>query len=324
MITVKYLKLCFLSCVVIMFTILMWLATQPLNPLVEHINWMFFYEYEPIYKKNFTFTIGEHVNCKDATPFLVILVTSRPKDTLSRQAIRLSWGSVNSWLGHNVKTLFLLGKEPTIEEDRIVTSIIKEESKLYGDIISQDFLDTYDNLTLKTIMAFRWISEFCPNTTFVMKADSDVFINVGNLVTFLQKFNSSDSLFTGYPFIENSSQRGDYFSKAYISYEEYPFRFYPPYCSGLGYLLSGKLALKMYEMMSHVKPIRFEDVYVGICLKVLKVDVHIPENRDLFMLLKIKFNICRYKRVCAVHGLSSNEILTVWQAIQKNPSSDCE
>ncbi|XP_078521491.1 UDP-GalNAc:beta-1,3-N-acetylgalactosaminyltransferase 1-like isoform X2 [Lissotriton helveticus] len=300
--------------------ILMRLILQQSPNLVEKMNWIYFYEYEPIYKKNFTFTQLEHVKCKDTNPFLVILVSSRPRDTFARQAIRIAWASVNMWFGHQVKTLFLLGQEPT--EDAKLKTLIEYESKLNGDVIRQDFLDTYGNLTLKTIMAFQWVSQFCSNAKYIMKTDSDVFINTPNMLNFLLAFNSSDSLFTGYPFIDNFAQRSTY-HKAYISYEEYPFRIYPPYCSGLGYVLSGKLALKIYEVMSHVKPIKIEDAYVGMCLKVLNVTVHVPKNPHLFILDKFEYSICRYKKVCAVHGLSAYEITKVWDAIQKKTFRKC-
>ncbi|XP_069071525.1 UDP-GalNAc:beta-1,3-N-acetylgalactosaminyltransferase 1-like [Pleurodeles waltl] len=312
------LKLGFLALVGTTVTIVMCLIMQQSPTLVEKMNWIYFYEYEPIYKTNFTFT--QHVKCKDTNPFLVILVSSRPKDTFVRQAIRITWGSVNMWFGHHVKTLFLLGQEPN--EDARMETLIEYESKLNGDIIRQDFLDTYHNLTLKTIMAFQWVSQFCPNAKYIMKADSDVFINTPNLLNFLLTFNSSDSLFTGYPLFDNYVQRS-ILHKAYISYLEYPFRIYPHYCSGLGYVLSGKLALKIYEVMSHVKPIWIEDAYVGICLKVLNVAVHAPRNPELFVLYAVEFSLCEYRKACAVHGLSSNEIIKVWDAIQKNTLGKC-
>lgn len=144
-------------------------------------------------------------------------------------------------------------------------------------------MDTYDNLTLKTIMAFRWVTEFCSNARFLMKTDDDVFINTANLVKFLLKLNSSDHVFTGYPLIDNFAYRGLY-KRRYISYHEYPFQWFPPYCSGMGYILDGKLALRIYGLMSHIKPIKFEDVYVGICLNILKVNITLPEDSQQFFL----------------------------------------
>ncbi|NXT44201.1 B3GL1 acetylgalactosaminyltransferase, partial [Pelecanoides urinatrix] len=298
----------------------MWYVTFSSNAVIEHANLMYFYEYEPIYKQRYLFTLRERLKCKDTNPFLVILVSSRPKDVKSRQAIRITWGSRNFWWGRRILTLFLLGEDTPREDDAAALSV-EDESILYGDIIRQDFMDTYDNLTLKTIMAFRWVTEFCSNVRFLMKTDADVFINTANLVKFLLKLNSSENVFTGYPLIDNFAYRG-FYKKTYISYDEYPFKLYPPYCSGMGYILDGKLALRVYELMSHIKPIKFEDVYVGICLNILKVNISIPEEKQFF-LYKINFDICKYRHLIAVHGITSSEIIRFWQDLLSNTSVTC-
>uniref|UniRef100_A0A8C8RWC5 Hexosyltransferase n=1 Tax=Pelusios castaneus TaxID=367368 RepID=A0A8C8RWC5_9SAUR len=313
-----YLKWSFLVLCMLSVIVMTWYMILPSHTVIEHINLMYFYEYEPIYKQNFSFTLREHLKCKDMNPFLVILISSQPMDLEGRQAIRVTWGSKKSWGGHQVLILFLLGQEAKREENLVALSV-EDESILYGDIIRQDFMDTYNNLTLKTIMAFKWVSEFCSNTKYIMKTDSDVFINTGNLITFLQNVNSSDNFFTGYPLIDNFSYRG-FYRKAYISYEDYPFKVYPPYCSGMGYILDGKLAFRIYEMMSHIKPIKFEDVYVGLCLTMLNVNIHIPEDTQLFFLYKINFDICKYRHLIAVHGLSSREIIRFWQVLLADTS----
>ncbi|NWQ81710.1 B3GL1 acetylgalactosaminyltransferase, partial [Columbina picui] len=297
-----------------------WYVTFCPNAGIEQTNLMYFYEYEPVYKQHYRFTLRERLKCEDIDPFLVILVTSRPEDVKSRQAIRITWASRDSWWGHRVLTLFLLGQEARREDDAAALSV-EDENILYGDIIRQDFMDTYDNLTLKTIMGFRWVTEFCSNTRFLMKTDSDVFINTPNLVKFLLKLNSSENVFTGYPLIDNFAYRG-FYKKTYISYDEYPFKLYPPYCSGMGYILDGKLALRIYELMSHVKPIKFEDVYVGICLNMLKVNISIPEDNKFF-LYKINFDICKYRHLIAAHGLTPSEIVRFWQDLSSDTSVTC-
>ncbi|XP_008945569.1 PREDICTED: UDP-GalNAc:beta-1,3-N-acetylgalactosaminyltransferase 1 [Merops nubicus] len=299
----------------------MWYVIFPSNTAMEHADMMYFYEYEPIYKQRYLFTLRERLKCKDINPFLVILVSSSPKDVKSRQAIRITWGSQNFWWGHRVLTLFLLG-EDTQREDSVAALSVEDESLLYGDIIRQDFMDTYNNLTLKTIMAFRWVTEFCSNTRFLMKTDTDVFINPANLVKFLLKLNSSENIFTGYPLVDNFAYRG-FYKRRYISYQEYPFKWYPPYCSGMGYILHGKLALRIYELMSHVKPIKFEDVYIGICLNILKVNISIPEDEEQFFLYKINFDICKYRHLIAVHGVTSSEIIDFWQDLSSNAPVTC-
>ncbi|NXF02852.1 B3GL1 acetylgalactosaminyltransferase, partial [Smithornis capensis] len=301
--------------------ITMWYITFSSNTVIKDMNLMYFYEYEPVYKQKHLFTLQERWNCQDINPFLAILVSSSPGDVKARQAIRITWGSQSSWWGHRVLTLFLLGHDIQ-RGDKAAELSVEDESILYGDIIQQDFMDTYNNLTLKTIMAFQWVTEFCPNVRFLMKTDVDVFINTPNLVKFLLRQNSSGNLFTGYPLIHNYAYRG-FNRKRYISYEEYPFQLYPPYCSGMGYILDGKLALRIYELMSHVKPVKFEDVYVGICLNILKVNISVPEDAEQFFLYKINFDTCKYRHLIAVHGLTPSELIRFWQELSSSNSVTC-
>ncbi|XP_027731891.1 UDP-GalNAc:beta-1,3-N-acetylgalactosaminyltransferase 1 [Vombatus ursinus] len=315
--SVRCLK-CSLWLLCLLTVTMLWYLNLPSYTVIENLNWMYFYEYEPINHSEFAFTLRERVTCSEQDPFLVILVTSRPADVKARQAIRVTWGAKQSWWGQEVLTYFLLGHQMEPEDNMLALSV-QDESTLYGDIIRQDFIDTYYNLTLKTIMAFRWVTEFCPTAKYVMKADSDVFINTGNLVKYLLTYNQSENFFMGYPLIENFSNR-EIFKKTYISYQEYPFKVFPPYCSGLGYVLSRDLVLRVYEMMAHVKPIRFEDVYVGITLSILKVDIHLPKSNDLFFLYRIGFNTCKFKRLIAAHSYSPEELIQYWQFMQKESS----
>nr|XP_028587274.1 UDP-GalNAc:beta-1,3-N-acetylgalactosaminyltransferase 1 isoform X3 [Podarcis muralis] len=298
-----------------------WYMVVPSHNVAEYNNWMYFYDYEPIHKQDFLFTLRERSKCEDNNPFLIILVTSRPTDVRVRQAIRVTWGSQRSWWGNQVLTLFLLGKGA--ESDDPASLSIEDESILYGDIIQQDFIDTYNNLSLKTIMAFRWVTEFCSSAKYVMKADSDVFINTGNLVKFLLNLNASENFITGYPLVNSFSYRG-FYKKTYISYTEYPFRRYPPYLSGLGYVFDTRLAAKVYKMMAHVKPIKFEDVYVGICLNILGVNISIAEDKELFYLYRIGFDVCKFKHLIAVHGVSPQEMVFFWQEITRETSLLCQ
>ncbi|KAM4659583.1 LOW QUALITY PROTEIN: UDP-GalNAc:beta-1,3-N-acetylgalactosaminyltransferase 1 [Amazona ochrocephala] len=286
----------------------MWYMAFSSNTVIKHTNLMHFCEYEPVYKQHYLFTLWERLKCKGINPFLFILVSSYPEDVTSRQAIRMM-GSQSFWWGHRILTLFLLGQDSQRENN--AAALVEDESILYGDIIRQDFMDTYNNLTLKAIMAFRWVTEFCSNSRFLTETDTDVFIYTANLIKFLLKLNSSD-IFTGYPLIDNFAYRSSY-QKTYILYDEYPFRLYSLY-----YILDGKLALRIYELMSHIKPIKFEDVYVGFGLNLLTVNISIPEDNQQFFLYKINFDICKYRHFIAVHGITSSEIIRFRQDLSSD------
>ncbi|XP_068020373.1 UDP-GalNAc:beta-1,3-N-acetylgalactosaminyltransferase 1 [Melanerpes formicivorus] len=294
----------------------LWYVICPSDAGSERLNLLYFYDYEPLHRQRYLFTLRERPQCKDMRPFLVILVASRPRDVESRQAIRITRGSQHFCWGQQILTLFLLGKDA-----EGAALLVEDESILYGDIIRQDFMDPYNNLTLKTIMAFQWLTEFCSSARFLMKTDDDVFINTPNLVKFLLRLNSSEDVFTGYPLLDNFAYRG-FYRRRYISYREYPFRLYPPYCSGMGYILDGRLALRAYELMSHVKPIKFEDVYVGICLNLLKVNVSVP-GENQFFLYKIRFDTCRYRQLIAVHGIMAREMISFWQDLSSHTAVTC-
>ena len=52
-----------------------------------------------------------------------------------------------------------------------------------GDIIQENFLDSYNNLTLKSILMLKYVKNNCENKVkYVMKCDDDTFINVPNLI----------------------------------------------------------------------------------------------------------------------------------------------
>lgn len=69
-----------------------------------------------------------------------------------------------------VKVVFLLGQ---VENDRIQRQI-DEESYIYNDLIQENFIDTYDNLTLKTVMMLKWVKNNCVDKGKVLMLETVV------------------------------------------------------------------------------------------------------------------------------------------------------
>lgn len=76
-----------------------------------------------------------------------------------------------------VKLVFLLGQTQfAFTEEEFTDEIqnrVNQESESYGDILQEGFLDTYNNLTLKSIMLLKWVTnncddkgESCPRSRF--------------------------------------------------------------------------------------------------------------------------------------------------------------
>ena len=56
----------------------------------------------------------------------------------------------------------------------------------------ENFIDSYGNLTLKTMMGLKWASRYCWRAKFVYKVDDDMFVNVENLLKYLQQYQVSE------------------------------------------------------------------------------------------------------------------------------------
>ena len=49
---------------------------------------------------------------------------------------------------------------------------------MHQDLVQEEFVDTYDNLTLKTVAGLRWVSLYCSRARYVLKIDDHVFVNL--------------------------------------------------------------------------------------------------------------------------------------------------
>lgn len=63
-------------------------------------------------------------------------------------------------------------------KDKLLNQKLRLEFNLYGDIVQENFTDSYRNLTYKCIEAMKWISTYCNRTEYILKADDDVFVNI--------------------------------------------------------------------------------------------------------------------------------------------------
>ena len=79
---------------------------------------------------------------------------------------RASWGSGRVLRGGQARLLFLLGTEAALAST--VEADLQAENILHGDLVREDFLDSYENLTLKTVAGLKWTSIFCPQVKYMI------------------------------------------------------------------------------------------------------------------------------------------------------------
>ncbi|XP_049641358.1 beta-1,3-galactosyltransferase 5 [Suncus etruscus] len=269
-------------------------------------------------RKNRAFLQLPDINCGQNPPFLVLLVTSSQDQASTRTIIRNTWGGTRTVLGRQVRAFFLLGRTPTQD----MQARVAEESRQHGDILQKDFVDVYANLTLKTMMGMEWVQHFCPEASFVMKTDSDMFINVPYLVELLLRRNRTRRFFTGFLKMNELPIRAKY-SKWFISRHEYPGDRYPPFCSGTGYVFSSDVAGLVFNVSENVPYIKLEDVFVGLCLQQVGIVPEALHSQQTFFPEGLPFSICRFRRLVACHHVKPQNILRYWKALESSQGEKC-
>uniref|UniRef100_A0A8C1M6Q9 Hexosyltransferase n=1 Tax=Cyprinus carpio TaxID=7962 RepID=A0A8C1M6Q9_CYPCA len=268
----------------------------------------------------YEYILNEPNACLLRAPFLVLLIEVEPKKTAAREAIRKTWANESVAGGLGLIRLFIIGvNQDTQRNDSILQQTIEEESHQYHDIIQQDYRDTYNNLTLKTLMGMYWITKYCPEAKYVMKTDSDMFVNTEYLIEKLlePRGQPKQRYFTGHLMSDMSPYRNKE-SKWYMPQEVYPGSRYPTFCSGTGYVFSGDLARRIYVASLIIPRLHIEDVYVGMCLAKLKIEPTPPPNELLFNHWRVPYSSCRYSNLITSHGIHPNEIIQYWQHLQSN------
>ncbi|XP_068175227.1 lactosylceramide 1,3-N-acetyl-beta-D-glucosaminyltransferase A [Antennarius striatus] len=249
---------------------------------------------------------------------LLLFVKSSPENFDRRQAIRETWGNesyVWSELGASVRIVFALGVHPNVGQRSGVQKALLQEDHTYKDLIQQNFLDTFHNLTVKFILQFHWSHTYCPQASFLMSADDDIFVHMPNLVKYLRQLLSSQSrakdlwvghVHRGAPPVRRKE------NKYHVPVELYPWPSYPDYTAGAGYVVSRDVAEKIYQATLVLSSsIYIDDVFMGICAKTMGVS---PQEHVYFSgEAKAPYHPCIYDHMITSHG-HATDVRLLWQA----------
>ncbi|XP_066499762.1 UDP-GlcNAc:betaGal beta-1,3-N-acetylglucosaminyltransferase 7, like [Hoplias malabaricus] len=253
---------------------------------------------------------------------VLLVVKSVIEEHERREAVRRTWGAERLVHGKRVKTLFLLGTPSTGKDAKNLQKLLEYEDRIYGDILQWDFMDTFFNLTLKEVNFLRWFYIYCAHVPFVFKGDDDVFVNTENLVDltfFRTEEGRAHQLFVGDTISKAVPIRNKQ-SKYYIPKELYN-KLYPPYVGGGGFLMSSRIALKLFAASEGLELFPIDDVFLGMCLQRLG---RVPEPHPGFKTFGIvrrrvsamNSDPCFFRQLLVVHKLSARDLLNMWRAVQ--------
>lgn len=225
--------------------------------------------------------------------------------------------------------MFLLGqtRNPKLDD------LLQEEVNIYNDIVFGEFIDSYRNLTRKMVLGIEWAAKNC-QAKYVMKADEDSFVNILELVQWLEEYQRMQGhkpLYMGAALIDKGPYR-EKDSQFYVSEEEYPESTYPPYVSGTGYVFSGKLLVKLTNSIKSVRLFPNEDACLGVLMQYIKVK---PLNNERFIPFTMQiatytqrdgYSFCDFNGPLVIHRISGKlQIQTHFNVlILKHAPTICE
>ncbi|XP_017069418.1 beta-1,3-galactosyltransferase 1 [Drosophila eugracilis] len=315
--------------------------------------------------------------------FLTIAVCSDVKNFERRRVIRSLWGNSSDFNystfvklhghleGHYLNVLpdrvklyaeYLSGKGDSLKASiRIVFIVgrkdlsslleneaVAKEAEKYNDIIQENFMDTYNNLTIKTVMAMKHISQSCLNTTaYYFKCDDDTFVNVPNVLHFLlggtipvnkitANYHYANTYKVTLPIKRLTARTEVMYGRQYCNVPpltnklnkwympSYLFRggVYPNYLCGSGYLLSIDVVPRLYKAALGTKMFHLEDLFVtGLCAEKAGIK---RTNHPLFMSLfpNDENRMCTVKGCFTVHRAKDNLMWDAWYDVN-NYSVKC-
>lgn len=231
---------------------------------------------------------------------------SAPNNSKSRDAIRKTWGNYDHQ--RNISILFMLGETLNLE----IQKLVKDEQELYNDIISGNFIDSYRNLTLKTISALEWVHKYCFQVKFVLKTDDDMFINVPQLQNLIGNHSRDENVIFG-RLARKWNPIRTVKSKYYVSKDIFPSPVYPDFMTGPAYLLSRDTIPKLFNAALNLAYLQLEDVFVtGIVasnLSIKRLNIHEFANR------RLPLKLCSIKKIISIHMVQSHEQFDIWKKL---------
>lgn len=257
-------------------------------------------------------------NSKFKNPELIILIPSAPKNLDRRNVIRNTWlNLIKKGQEHKtennifkMKHFFAIGSVGLTTDE--VLHLSAEQSE-FGDILILPIQDSYNNLTLKILKSFEWLSEqfdYGLGYKYVLKVDDDSFVRLDHIVHEIQHletlylksqlpvvndFSNDESS----PYIRINVQVslnetrnklqlywGYFNGKAHIQnngkWKEKNWIFcdrYLPYALGGGYILSKDLVSYIGKNAPFLRMYRSEDVSVGFWLSSLNNIIRVHDIR---------------------------------------------
>nr|XP_009859830.2 beta-1,3-galactosyltransferase 5-like [Ciona intestinalis] len=211
----------------------------------------------------------------------VTFVKSAMGNTLNRDTIRQTWGSV-SHIGHvDFYTVFVVG---SYGSEANFTSL-EDESEKHKDILQYSGDDKYGNIAEKTLAGMAWAATNLHFNTkpllgghLYASADDDMLIDVDELRKNIFNYYQHSGylrmklfpIVCGFKLAEKSKPQRTPGAKWYVSEDVFKWGVYPHFCHGGFYTMSIATMLELYKASMETNLFHFDDVWItGILRNVI-------------------------------------------------------
>ncbi|XP_013101305.2 beta-1,3-galactosyltransferase brn [Stomoxys calcitrans] len=278
----------------------------------------------PINLYNYTFLHERQCDVVEAKkPQLTLLIKSALGNVQRRDAIRRTWGYEQRPDVH-IRRVFLMGTS----SNTFLMDAIDHEAREFGDVVQADFIDSYFNNTIKTMMGFKWVVERCPRAHYYMFVDDDYYVSMKNVLRFIahpalypenaislnsmwekKASNEHEKLYGGFVFQTRPLRQK--FSKWLVTLKEYPFNRWPPYVTAGAFILSRSALTDLYYVSQYTKHFRFDDIYLGFV--ALKARINLTHCGNFHFYRPRYSGPDSYRFVVASHEFAdTSEMERIW------------
>ena len=263
----------------------------------------------------YSFVLNPPAVCTPTTELVIVVITA-VNNFEDRQAVRDTWGSYAADAHHNTSLVFLLGSTSSPQlQARLVN-----ESERHRDIVQEDFVDSYRNLSVKSVALLRWVTVYCNTSRYVLKADDDMYVNVSNLILALRTESKARPTFVlGHVFVGAKPVQNKN-SKWYTPESDFSEKVYPRYASGTAYAMTTSAARLLYRASAEVPLFWLEDIYItGLCSRKAGVAV---VHHGGFSYQRQNIDGCHFRKAITGHRYTAAEKRSIFELV-RNPNRKC-
>ncbi|KAK9398411.1 N-acetyllactosaminide beta-C3-N-acetylglucosaminyltransferase 3-like [Crotalus adamanteus] len=240
-------------------------------------------------------------------PLLLLTIKSHPVSGGMRATLRRTWAQPAEVGGFRLQPLFLMGS--TFNQKHL--ELVAQESRVFGDILMWDFVESHHNLSLKERCFLRWAHGHCQQAAFIFKGEEDVFVNPAALTKFLRQTPNASHCIHGYIHFHPAVKR---IGRDAIPLSFFPLAHYPHFASEKGFLVPGAALPALYQASLGLPTFPLCGAYWGF----LALAAQLPHQHsgDFRTWEKTQDHLTTYQRSLVVHGVPRERIEEVWQELR--------